>query len=521
MPESKSVKTANSLARSVEAKSKQTLRTARSGATYVYESDEWRIGRTYILPWSDLKTNGLTKRVAPDLLNSFRRMMGELVEEVSEGFARSVFDQTRSLLQYCKDEITVESFERWRAWRLSQKFSKNTIRNNLISCRTGLNAWADGSFPGLEAGLTDHVNRIRVGRSEMGRAVRELCPVRGPFSQTEEAALIRWLHEAYADGVLSLQAYAILLLMVEFGCRPIEIGALRAGDVLDAQSSQPHQLAIPTAKGGRGYRASFRTMELRTDLYALLKQVIAEGQAAVAQTWGQPIRPRISKQIPLFVGKRVHAAGDSEGFEHRLTKMQRTYDIDVWNHIKWSIRNCPVTTERLRGDLLPISLYRFRRTVATRLAEAGASDETIAAVLGHDNFSSLQDYTAHTYADQEASDAIMVEAWRPIMERVADRLLESPIPGQARIKVSRNDEVGNCAQLCGGGILTCYLCPKFRPFVHAQHERALGYAESLKQSRIDHGMSGPEVDSLDQSISAINATIRVCMKFKERKCHDG
>lgn len=521
MPKKQTAKIAPNLAGCPKAQPKQTLRTARSGEAYVYESDEWRIGRFIKLPWSVLETDGLTKRIAPELLNSFRRMMAELVEEVSEYTARSVFDMVRSLLEHCTDEVTVESFEHWRASLSGRKLSSGRIRDCLICCRSGLNAWADGKYPGLEAELVGYINRIKVGSGNSGRAVRELCPVRGPFTQAEEAALIRWLHEAYDDEVISLQAYAILLIMVEFGCRPVEVAALRAEDVMDAQADQPYQLAIPNAKGGRKYRASFRTLELPADLYALLKAVIAKGQAEVAQAWGQAISPRVSKQLPLFVGRNLFSAGSSEVFEHRIAKMPRTFNIGVLDNIGHYIRKCPVTTERLDGNLMPLSLYRFRRTVATRLAEAGANDETIAAVMGHSDLSTVQVYTAHTYADQEACDAIMVEVWRPIMERVADRVVDSPIPGQATIHVTRDEEVGNCAQLCGGGILTCYLCPKFRPFVDASHDKALDHAESVKQSRIDQGMSGPEVDSLDQSIAAIKATIRVCDDYRQEKSnHD-
>lgn len=514
MPKQQTAITTHDFAGSQAAKSRQTLRTARSGETYVYESDKWRIGRSHTLPWSILNTRGLTEQVAPDLLDSFRKMMAELVEEVSASCARSVFDQIFSLLAHCTDEVTVEGFECWRASLVGQDLSTNSRRSYLLHCRIGLNAWADGNYPGLETWLADHVNRIKVGQGESGRAVSELCPVRGPFTQIEEAALIRWLHEAYADDVLSVQVYAILLVLVEFGCRPVEIAALRAGDVIDAQADQPYQLAIPIAKGERAYRASFRTLELPVELYTLLKQVIAEGQARIAQAWDQAISPRISKQLPLFVGDRLLAAGSSEACHHRLSQTPKTFDIEVGHHIGWSLRNCPVTTERLDGDLMPLSLYRFRRTLATRLAEAGASDETIAAILGQSSLQSIQIYTAHTYEDQQACDEIMVEAWRPVMKRVADRLLEAPISGQARIHVTREDQVGNCAQLCGGGILTCYLCPKFQPFVDASHEKALAHAESLKQSRIDQGMSGPEVDSLDQSIAAIKATVRVCEDYK-------
>ena len=516
MPKKQTAKIMPSLAGSPEAQPKQTLRAARSGETYVYESDEWRLDRAFKIDWSDLRHHCMENKIAPVLLDSFRRVMHELVQEVSGSYAKRVFEMVVSMLKHCEDEVSIESFEHWRATVMERNISSDYKNECLGTCRAGLIAWSDGKYPGLAKGLLDHINGINLGYTKSGRAVRELCPVRGPLTQAEEAALIRWLHEAYADQVVTMQAYAILLLLVEFGCRPVEIAALRAGDVIDAEANQAWRLAIPNAKGGRNYRASFRVLELPADLYALLKGVIANNQANVAEAWGQAISPELSKKLPLFAGRKLISAGSRQAFEHRISNVPSGYDIFTWNYVKTSLQRCPVRTDRLNGDLLPLSLYRFRRTVATRLAEAGANDELIAAVLGHGSLTTVQVYTAHTYADQEACDAIMIEAWKPVIDRVADRLLESPIPGQATIHVTRDDGVGNCSQLCGAGILTCYLCPKFRPFVDAQHDKALAQVESVRQSRIDRGMRGQEVDSLDQSIGAIKATIQVCHDYKKR-----
>jgi len=497
-------------------KLKQTLRTARSGETYVFESDEWRIGREKKLPWTVLKERGLNEQVSPELLVSFRRIMAELVEEVSEGYARGVFNQMVALLQHCTILITIEGFEAWRTSLAGSELSQDGKVNYLMSCRAGLNAWSDGEYPGLEKGLMNHVSRIFIARGrQSGRPARELCPVRGPFTPPEDGAFIRWLHESYADGTLPMHVYAILLVLVEFGMRPVELAALRAGDVVDADTDRPYQLRVPIAKGMRDYRLSFRTLELPADLYGLLKRVIAESHAIVSEAWGQALSPHISMQLPLFVGQRLLSAGGVEAFEHRICKTPQTFDIKVTDHIGHWLKRCPVTTGRLGGDLMPISLYRFRRTAATRLAEAGASDELIATVLGHANTKSAKVYTAHTYEDQEACDAIMVRAWDPVLKIMADRLLDSPIPGQAKIHVTKEDSVGNCAQLCGGGILTCYSCPKFRPFIDAPHDKALAEVESERQRRIAVGLRGPEVDSLDLPIAAIKETMRLCQEQKE------
>lgn len=490
---------------------RQTLRTARSGETFVYESDQWRIGRRQTINWKG--DCDLSQRVVPELLSSLRKVMAELVEEVSESYARGIFDQLVKFLGHCSDLVSDAAFESWLAELMKDDLAKNTKRYYLMCLKAGLNAWSDGRYPGLETGVPERLTFIQVGKSEHGRAVRERCPVRGPFTEAEEVALIRWLHQAYADGTLSLQHYGMLLLFIEFGLRPVELGALRAGDIQVRSAEGEHDryvIVIPSAKGGRGYRKVFREFDLREDLFVLLKRLIKDGQTRLSQTWNQVIPPQLAEQVPLFTGLRLEWAGSCEAFVHRIAKTPQTFDQNATMYLRETYRHCPVTTERLDGDLLPLSAYRFRRTFATRLAEAGADDNTIAAAMGHASTWSVRIYTAHTYAAQETCDAIMSEAWIPVFNLVEERLLESPIPGQARVHVTRDDEIGNCEQVCGGGVLTCYSCPKFRPFVDAPHEKSLAFAETLKQSRIDAGISGPEVDSLDLPIAAIKATIRAC-----------
>lgn len=498
--------------------SKQTLRTARSGETFVYESELWRLGRRDTINWAVCRD--LSQRVEATLLVSFRKVMAELVEEVSEGYARGIFDQMVRLLHHCSDVVSIVAFEAYRAELMKEDLAKNTKRRYLMCLKAGLTAWNDGSYPGLEVGLPEHLMSIRLGKSEHGRAVRERCPIRGPFTDAEEMALVRWLHQAYADGTLSLQHYGLLLLLLEFGPRPIELGALRVGDIQvrsGENGCDRYMIALPIAKGGREYRKVFREFDLREDLFALLNKLIEDGQARLSQSWSQAIPPPLAEQIPLFTGWRLKGAGTCEAFAHRITKTPQTFDLAVTEYLRETFRRCPVTTGRLDGDLLPLSAYRFRRTFATRLAEAGADDDTIAAAMGHASTWSVRVYTAHTYEAQETCDAIMSEAWVPVFDLLEERLLESPIPGQARVHFSRDEEVGNCEQVCGGGILTCYSCPKFRPFVDAPHDKSLAFAESLRQSRIDAGLSGPEVDALDLPIAAIKATMRACDVHRSKR----
>lgn len=498
-------------ARTVQEQPTETLLTARSGEHFVFESELWRIGRRETINWG--KVRDLSERGSSLLLSSARKVMAEIVEEVSEGYARGVFDQLIRLLYHCVDNVSIASFEVRRGEIMKQKLATNTRCNYLTCLKAGLVVWGDGRYPGLESKLPEYLDTLYLGKSEHGRAVRERCPIRGPFTHAEEMTLVRWLHAAYAEGKIGTQQYGLLLLLVEFGARPVELGALRAGDIQTSShegGSVRYTIRLPSAKGGRDYRRVFREFDLREDLFALLQKISKNGQYRLSDVWGESIPSHLLVDIPLFVGRRLEAAGSCDAFVRRVTQTPQTFDLKVPEYLQSVFLKCDVATERLDGSVTPLSTYRFRRTFATRLAEAGADDDTIAAALGHSSTWSVRIYTAHTYETQETCDEIMSEAWIPVFDLVADRLLESPIAGQARVHVSKNEEVGNCEQVCGGGILTCYSCPKFRPFVDAPHAKALQYAESLKQSRIDSGLSGSEVDSLNLPIAAIKATIRAC-----------
>lgn len=507
--------------RNVREERSETIRIARSGEHYVFESELWRIGRRDTINWGNAR--GLSDKVSSVLLISARKVMAELVEEVSESYARGIFDQLIKLLHHCTDKVSIASFEARRGEIMKQKLASNTTQGYLMCLKAGLIAWGDGRYPGIESNLPEYLDTLYLGKSEHGRAVRERCPIRGPFTQAEEMALVRWLHEAYAEGKLNMQHYGLLLLLTEFGARPVELGALRAGDIHSCPNqdgSVRYTIRLPSAKAGREYRRVFRELDLREDLFVLLRKISENGQSRLADLWSETIPSHLLGDIPLFGGRRLEAAGCCDAFARRVAQTPQTFDLRISDYLQSVFLKCGVTTERLNGSVLPLSSYRFRRTFATRLAEAGADDDTIAAALGHSTTSSVRIYTAHTYEAQETCDSIMSEAWMPVFELVAERLLEGPIAGQARVHVSKNEEVGNCEQVCGGGILTCYSCPKFRPFVDALHSKALQFAESLRQSRINAGLSGPEVDSLNLPISAIKATMRACEAHSRRRVNN-
>jgi integrase len=492
----------------------RTIRASREGYTFVLEDDEWPVSRSDKIPWyaSDLQ------RIDPTLLATWRQILAELLEEVSGVYARGVFDTMTKLLESSGEQITIAAFESW--WQMTkdrQDLSDRTKSGYLARCRAGIVAWKDSGFPGLEAGLCEQVGEISVKAGVTGRAVREMCPIRGPFTQAEELALTQWMHHAYANNTLSMQQYALLLLALEFGPRPVELASLRACDVFPrADGSQSYFINMPTAKGERDYRKVFRELELRTDLYALLTTLHESNKTALCKAWNSSIPPQVARQLPLLAGTRLLNAGSCEAFLNRIAKTPTYFHYEM-AAFKWLAQKCPVVTARLNGDMLPLSVYRFRRTVATRLAEAGADDQTIAAFFGHSTTQSVQIYTAHTYEAQETCDAIMSEAWWPVLSRVEERLISQPIPGQAKVHVTREDTVGNCSRLCGGGILTCYPCAKFHPFVDGPHEKSLAYALGERQKRIDKGLSGPEVDSLDLPIAAIQQTIVACAARRERE----
>lgn len=296
-----------------------------------------------------------------------------------------------------------------------------------------------------------------------GHNVRFRHPTKGPFN-TDEKFLIT---QAVASNLGAVQDRVVIMLHLELGCNPNAFVRLKNKDFHRYQmdSKIRYQLDIPRVKKGTINRETKRRPI--TDLLGQLIEKLMKGQS-------------------------------EDYLLHWLSKVnpERSIDKAMQRFSKEAGLISPRTGEQL--DLHP---RRFRCTLASHMAEEGASIFLIAEMLDHAQTRTTGIYieTASSIIDAVASatDSGLVPLVNRFLGKIIDSL-ETPvvegrpnqiIPGLLNHLTGSPLNVGGIGA-CGHDIrkdglcrlfppLSCYACPDFHPLRGGNHEAILDYLSNF------------------------------------------
>ena len=148
----------------------------------------------------------------------------------------------------------------------------------LGTIRVFLKKWFDLGYPGIASETIELLISWRLGGNEKGQAVLSVDPENGPFSDFELSAIHDKLVEAYAEGKISSEAFAMTLTIANTGRRPRQIGDLKAGDVYQAKNKDgisTYFINFPRRKlRGINWRSQFRAYAITEDLWLALRKHI-------------------------------------------------------------------------------------------------------------------------------------------------------------------------------------------------------------------------------------------------------
>ena len=294
-----------------------------------------------------------------------------------------------------------------------------------------------------------------------GHHVRFRHPVKGPFSP-DEVMLIR---QAIDAGIGSDRDRAILMLHLELGHNPSATTRLKNKDLIwyETKTATCYQLNVPRVKKRTAHRETKRR-PISNKLGTLLEHL---------QT-GAPEDPLLYWFPPRSPKKAVNAALRRFASAAALVS--------------------PRTTQPL-----VMNARRFRFSIATQMAEEGASVFHIAEILDHTDTQNVRVYveTASSIADHvaTATDAALT----PLVRRFQGKIIDSPnlpafhgpltqvIPAIAPHLGIVHLDVGGVG-LCGRDVgkdglcrllppVSCYLCPSFAALRSGPHQQMLDSIE--------------------------------------------
>ncbi|MEO5971341.1 MAG: site-specific integrase, partial [Bdellovibrionia bacterium] len=179
----------------------------------------------------------------------------------------------------------------------------------------------------------------------------------------------------------------------------------------------------------------------------------------------------------------------------------------------------------LTGEVLNISARRLRYTLATCLAAEGISKAELARILDHTDTQHVEVYFEIAGNIVQHLDKSMAKGFAKYIEIFRGKIIENS--GEA-VNGDRGDkhlafvsEVDPLDQtkigICGEKSLchldppfSCYLCPKFQPYRHADHEHVMDcllFARDVRIKKYEQARLGVQ---LDQVIIAVAQVIEQC-----------
>lgn len=319
-------------------------------------------------------------------------------------------------------------------------------------------------FPEFSRRLALTIRTIRAPGNRKGDAVRNWDPVKGPFTDDEVDLMVEALREEVGDP--EQRAYVHLLL--ELGVRPLVLSLLRREHLLHFSVDDGHggssgkrfyHLRVPKLKSRGSTIAEWKIRPISAELGDLL----------------EAIQPDTTGSAPLFPPLAVT--------EHPNGRVAR--GIRTW------ARSAGLVSPRT-GETLETNPRRFRYTLATRMAYAGASREQIAEMLDHTDLQNVEVYIeAAARGLEEIDEALENSDFDLVM-----RLFEGTVVKKSAVTHDSTEErrtipgsipqiptapfpvgaIGWCGRdtrkdgLCSlAPPLSCYLCDKFAAFEDAPH----------------------------------------------------
>lgn len=387
----------------------------------------------------------------------------------------------------------------------------------LSNLASHLKNWYDLGYPGVSSSAMKFLRESRKPGNAKGKAVAEMDPQRGPFTDVEFESLNVTALDAFQEGRLAVRGFLLLALMMAFGPRPVQVRYLKVKDVrrLDQAEHGSHfQLDMPVVKNQLPPRHEFREFYLRNDFGTLLFDYAQDVRESMADIVEAP------DEAPLFPCPNVEEERDDPaGLEFHDSTDHLT------DELKGIVEGLGVTSERT-GDALYVFPTRFRRSFGTRLGADGHPAVVIAHMLCHHDIQNVLVYTQASWAAMEKIDRAVAMMMAPLIQAFLGTIVmdeseavrgDDPTSRIFDPRISKSmDVMGTCGKCgrCGfKAPIACYTCRRFQPWLDGPHGAVFEY---LIQERDRLMKTDSKIASnLDRTILAVAEVIRRCAQVYE------
>lgn len=443
----------------------------------VFSSEAQEICQRYI-------SDRLQRKKGMTVLGDYRNLLH---------FARWVAERKRFLPDtFGWSDYTPEFAQAFLHWSMTH----SAERGNRFSRLRVLYEWGVArQHPGFDPQVLRILKMVTAPGNVKGHHVRSRHATHGPLSPDERWLITRALRAERGD------AYdrAVVMLHLELGCNPNAAVRIRTKELHCIETPQRvlYQLDVPRVKKRTAHRETKR-------------RAISEHLGSLLDTL------RLS-DLDSFLLHWLPTNGAENAVNAAMRRWAQTVHLIS-----------PRT-----GEVLHLHSRRFRYTLATHLAEEGASKFHIAEILDHTDLQNVEVYVESTarLADYvaQATDA----ALEPLVQRFLGKVIESldePAFPDLSANVVIPAAVPHLALLNMGGVgvcgrntprdglcqllppLSCYLCPLFAALRDGPHREVLAsidaYIETYREqadARILHQLDDVRL-AIQQVLAKLEAS---------------
>lgn len=507
-------------------KPKSSIRLSKAGYEFDINESRWQLDANTSLNLDLFAQFNLVNKFETNLV----KMLADYSSEYSSSYVRTIQDTLINLFRTgVKNEIKEEHIVNFKS-KLD-----DTTEYRLGYIRGFILDWEDrDGLTGVSKNAAELLKSMTISGNQTGNAVALNCPFSGAYTYDEQTDFIHWYVDAYTNDEIDLKEYAFIMALQQTGARPIQISHLYCKDLILKRNSSgvdEYDLHLPAAKKRQGFRKVFQEKDgIGEDLFLVLSRQAAASITFLEKQFKTKLTDKQRADVPIFINKsQISALGSYEAFKNiqqktpdLLCMLKQTYS----QLVSRIARICPLKTARIElngeyGDL-HINARRFRYTHATNLAMTGANKYVIAEELGHAHTGYVGVYTEFTEEVAESLDDALTPSLTPLAQAFSGTLIDSEKQAarandpRSRIHNNGGNPVGNCGEFgfCANGVIHCYTCVKFQPWVNAPHDKVLKSVEKDRDWKKEMGASEFVLQGHNRSINAIKIVIQQC---EERK----
>ncbi|KDP85761.1 hypothetical protein CF70_012020 [Cupriavidus sp. SK-3] len=346
----------------------------------------------------------------------------------------------------------------------------------------------------------------------------------GPLWDTEVTVLRRALAEDRSPERAHVMERAAVALSLAYGRNPSNFCLLRETDLqnhLEGFDVPPEWvLSIPRIKKlGQGARRQFVEERVGDELLTMLQDLLVVNQSIDCGRHPRPIFLRAD-----VASWRVGTGVDEYAY-HMTIK-------EFLSLIRRFARRMKIVSPRT-GSPLHLTSRRLRYTFATTMVELGVSRRQLATMLDHSDTQHVQVYYALKGSRMtRILDRAAAMRLGPLMKLFKGVPIGAGAAEARRVGASKQVrfvgdvgvvppvEIGACgkAQHCSlDPPFSCYLCPKFQPYVEADHEAVLDELLRSREDRCQKLGLRPSVQ-MDDVIYAVAEVVQLVAGHDIKKC---